>query len=97
MISEYCKETVLKTETKVMSGINYKYELRSFKSKNVASFGIVLYEIYVETQEKDRLNFYRTGGLFSDLEKAIRFFEKVTRNFATPYNLPYIVEDSFLF
>ena len=88
---------IIKTERSVHNRIVYKYELRSFESKNVASFGIVLYEICVEMKIKDSVTFYRTGGIFSDIERALMFFDMIRKNLATPYDLPYIIEDCFSF
>ena len=88
---------IIKTEEIINNGINYSYELRSFESKSVASFGIILYEICVKMKFKNSVTFYRTGGIFSDLEKALRFFEMLRKNLVTPYDLPYIIEDSFSF
>ena len=90
-------ESTIKTERFLCEGIRYKYELRSFEGKNVASFGITLYEIFVETYNSGKRSYYRTGGLFSDKEKALRFFDLLIRNLVTPHNLPYLIEDSFSF
>ncbi len=90
-------ESIVKSECTSHDGITYKYELRSFESRSVASFGIVLYEICIEMKIKDSISFYKTGGIFSDIERAMRFFEMLRKNLATPYDLPYIIEDSFSF
>jgi hypothetical protein len=34
-----------------------------------------------------------TSELFADVGRAIVFFERLVENYATPLNLPYIVED----
>ena len=75
----------------------YEYELRSFEGRDVASFGIVLYEIYSKLTTNEGTSFYKTGGLFSSLEKAIAFFDFLSENLASPTSIPYIVEDSFSF
>ena len=97
MQTEYNFSNIIKNENAVCDGINYNYELRSFESKSVASFGIVLYEICVKMKIKNKYTFYRTGGIFSDLDKALRFFEMLIKKLVTPYDLPYIIEDSFSF
>ena len=90
-------KSIIKTERFLCEGISYKYELRSFEGKSVASFGITLYEIFVEMRDESGTSYYRTGGLFSDKEKALRFFNLLTRSLVTPQNLPYVIEDSFSF
>lgn len=97
MIGAHNSKGIIKIERATHNGINYKYELRSFEGREVASFGIVLYEILVEMKIKDNITFYKTGGLFSDVERALRFFDMLRKNLATPYDLPYIIEDSFSF
>ena len=37
-----------------------------------------------------------TGELFSDVGKAISFFERLVKYLATPINLAYIVEDELV-
>ena len=71
----------------------YIYELREIDSKYVSSFEIVLYEIYVEEKTNKSVSFYRTGPLFSDLSTALRFFNFIKENLATPHNMPYVIED----
>jgi len=90
-------ESTIKTEEIIYNGVIYRYKLRSFEGKNVASFGITLYEILVEMWDEGDKSYYRTGGLFSDKEKALRFFDLLTRSLVTPGNLPYVIEDSFSF
>lgn len=97
MITESNLNVVIKSEEITRNEISYEYELRSFESRNVASFGIVLYELCAKMTVKSSVTFYRTGGIFSDLDKALRFFELITKNLASPYHLPYIIEDFLSF
>ena len=87
----------IKSEKKNQGETSYTYELRSFEGHSVASFGIILYEISVEMNCNGEISFYRTGGLFSDREKAIKFFNMISNRLATPRNMPYIIEDAFSF
>ena len=88
---------LIKSKNITHNGIEYIYELKSFEGGEVASFGIVLYEICVRLIKNSISSFYRTGGLFTDFEKAIRFFDFLCDNLATPQNIPYIIEDCFSF
>ena len=80
-----------------VEGKIYEYELKSFKGSAVASFGIILYEICATLTTKRGVSFYKTGGLFSSVDKALDFFNFITENLVTPQNLPYVVEDCFYF
>ncbi len=81
----------------VCNGLKYRYGLYEFSAEKVASFKITLYEIKADMETEDRTESYQTGGLFVNLKKALGFFEFLTKNLATPKNLPYLVEDSFSF
>ena len=48
-------------------------------------------------REGENLIFYRTGGIFTSIDKAMRFLAKLKENLATPRNIPYILEDSLSF
>ena len=89
--------TVIKSEEIENDGISYKYELAYFNSGSLASFEIPLYGITVKLEKEKESSFYKTGGLFTDLSKAIRFFELIKKSFATPYDLPYVIEDHIFF
>ena len=47
----------------------------------------------MEFKDSGKRSHGRTTELFSDLKKAVRFFEKLVANLATPIDLAYIVED----
>ena len=88
---------IIKRKSISCDGCVYEYELRGFEGREVASFGILLYEIHSKLTTNDGVSFYKTGGLFSSLEKAVAFFEFLSENLASPMSIPYIVEDSFSF
>lgn len=74
---------------------SYKYTLCVTKSDRVASYRLPLYSIRIEMWTSD--GYYteaRTGDIFSDLGKAVVFYERMVENLATPINLAYIVEDT---
>jgi len=71
----------------------YTYELREIDSKYISSFKLPLYEIYVEEKANGSISFYRSGPLFSDVSTALRFFNFIRENLATPHNMPYVIED----
>ena len=97
MITECGSSNLIKRKCVEKDGVTYTYELQSFEGKNVASFGIVLYEIIVKSTIDEKNSFYRTGGLFSNKEKALEFLRFLINSTVTPRNLPYVIEDSFSF
>ncbi len=87
------EKKIIKESTKIKDGIVYQYKLTSSKSVKVASFGMPLYSVEVimimdgeETQNEAK-------DIFSDIGKAVVFFDKISENLATPIDLPYIIED----
>ena len=72
----------------------YSYELTVRKGLETASFRIPLYSVGV-TMTDAYGNDTETvlTDAFSDEGKAIRFYEFVLRNLATPLNLSFILED----
>ena len=97
MKQTFITEDIIIREEENRCGIRYKYELRRFDSTSVASYDIPLYEIYVETEKEGTVTHYRTGGIFSGVEKAVKFFRMISGKLATPRDLPYVVEDCILF
>lgn len=73
----------------------YKYSLYMKESHRVASYKLPLYSIKIEmSSEESGYTEAESGDIFSDLGKASVFFDRLVDNLATPYNLPYIIEDS---
>ena len=85
----------IRTEIRESEGFEYRYELTEKKDFYVASYGIPLYSISVRMKKigSQKSTEGTAKNLFSDLKKAMRFFEKLVRNLATPIDLSYIVED----
>ncbi len=88
-----CK--TIRTEVREVDGIKYRYELTKRENRSVAGFGIPLYSFAVVMEFKDsgKRSEGNTTDLFSDSGKAMRFFDKLVSNLATPIDLAYIVED----
>ncbi len=90
------KEIVsIRTEVRESEGFEYRYELTERKEFFVASYGIPLYTISVRMKRvgSQKSTEGKAENLFSDLKKAMSFFEKLVRNLATPIDLSYTVED----
>lgn len=88
------KDTSIRTEFREKDGILYKYELKMRESLDLASYKIPLYAISIEMKrESGETTNADTSELFADVGRAIVFFERLVENYATPLNLPYIVED----
>jgi hypothetical protein len=88
-----CK--TVRTEVRESEGIEYRYELTERENTSVAGYGLPLYSVAVMMEFKDsgKRSHGRTTELFSDVKKALRFFDKLVSNLATPIDLAYIVED----
>ncbi len=88
--------TIIKDVTKTEFGITYRYLLTSVKSTKVTSFGMPLYSVEVIMTMNGRVTNYKAGDVFSDIGKAVVFFEKIVGNLATPIDMPYILEDMLI-
>lgn len=89
-------ETVRVREAEA-DGAHYHYELIMKKSKRVASYRLPLYSISVRMTDKDgKETKAELNDVFSDIGKAIVFFQKIVDNLVTPIDLPYIFEDQIL-
>ena len=72
----------------------YTYILIRREGALLASYKIPLYSIRAEMTTADgNTSYYEVRDIFSSEDKAIRFFNKLSQNLATPMNLPYIIED----
>ena len=90
------KEILMKSETVVSRGASYTYSLFVRESNRVASYRIPLYSITVEMTDTDGHRTYAEArDAFSDIGKAVVFYEKIMEHLATPLNLPYILEDEY--
>ena len=90
------KEILMKSNTVVFEGASYTYSLSVRESNRVASYRIPLYSVTIEMLDADgRRTFAEARDAFSDVGKAIVFYEKIMEHLATPINLPYILEDEY--
>ena len=95
MKSNATKSRTVRTEVREVEGIKYRYELTRRENRSVAGFGIPLYSfaVVMEFTDTGKRSEGNTTDLFADSGKAMRFFEKLVDNLATPIDLAYIVED----
>lgn len=85
---------VIRTNSINDDGAIYKYKLYMQESGNVASYKLPLYSIGIEMTDRDgNYTEARVADVFSDIGKALVFYERLVNNLATPLNLPYILED----
>ncbi len=88
---------IIRREERAADGYEYVYELTVNESDRVASFKLPLYSISVKMSKGgEALTYARSGDVFSNEKKAISFFEKIVENLATPIDLAYVLEDSFI-
>ena len=93
-----------KTQTEVIrlreaeaDGYKYRYQLIMKKSKRVASYRLPLYSIKVNLTDPDGIETCaELSDVFSDIGKAIVFYQSVVDNLVTPIDLPYIFEDQIM-
>lgn len=88
---------IVKEVTRWDNGILYRYVLYSSKSKRVASYSLSLYSIEVIMTKDGEVTKNTVEDIFSDVGKAVSFFEKISQNLATPIDLTYILEDRIAF
>lgn len=90
-------ETVVEKRTVKKDSMTYSYALLKHESKKLSSFRIPLYAIRIGlTDELGTYTEAQTDELFSDLGKAMVFYDRLIRNLATPIDLAYVVEDEIL-
>lgn len=88
---------IIKSETRDVKNGKCTYNLLMKESKRVASYGIPLYSVSVELcDEFGNITTAVTKDIFSDVGKAMVFFENVVKSRATPRELPYIAEDALV-
>lgn len=76
---------------------SYTYILSRKDSSIVASFKIPLYSIRAEMTDSDgSQSYFEISDVFASESTAIKFFEKLVHNLATPVDLPYVLEDEIL-
>ena len=92
------KTKYIRTRTLERDGIEYKYDLILKDGKRSDASEISLYSITVEMTEMgdETTTHSEAQDLFTDEERAIRFFEKLVEYLATPIDLAYVAEDEFL-
>ena len=85
-------ETV-KVDIREEEGCVIKYKLIKKKSLKVASYLMPLYSIEIELTKDGESTKNSVENLFSDIGKALVFYEQLVSNLALPSDLPYILED----
>ena len=94
MKKEKLLESVIRANTVLSDGNEYKYSLFARESANVASYRIPLYSISVKMTDSEGNETHATvGDIFADVGKALVFYDRLVRHLATPIDLPYILED----
>ena len=87
-------DKLIRREERECCGIKYIYELTSREADAVAAFRLPLYSIKISMTAPDQNpREANARDVFSSLEKATTFFDKIVRNLATPIDLIYILED----
>ena len=88
-----CDKLIRKEERQDGENI-YSYELLMREGDTVADFRLPLYSIRVDMTDKyGHKRQANARDVFSSIDKAIDFFDKIVRNLATPIDLAYILED----
>ena len=91
------EEAVIRSDEKKEGGFSCFYELIMRKSHNVSSYRIPLYSMRVKLIDGEgEESQAEIKDAFADIGKAVTFYEKLVRNFATPIDLAYILEDEII-
>ena len=93
MRSKKTEKEIIKDTTVTDGPIIYRYLLYASRSRKVASFNLPLYSIEIIMLKDGESSNCSSGELFSDVGKAISFYNKLKDNLATPIDLPFIIED----
>ena len=90
------KHEIIREERRETEGYILKYRLIKKKSLKVASYLMPLYSIEVELDSSGQITKNSVENLFSDIGKALVFYQQLIDNLASPADLPYILEDRIL-
>lgn len=94
MSNQKIYDRVLRREEKYDEFNAYSYELIMREGDAIASWRMPLYSIRVNMTDAKGVNRSADAkDIFSDINKAIDFFNKLVNNLATPIDLAYILED----
>lgn len=88
---------IIKDISRIENDITYRYVLSAKRSRKVASFQMPLYSIEVIMTKDGVTTKNSVNDVFCDIGKAISFYEQISRNLATPIDLPYVLEDKIAY
>lgn len=95
MRKKHCN--LVKKEEKSEDGYSYTYELLVRRGVRTADFGLPLYSIKISmTDPSGNRSEREATDVFSSSDEAVRFFDRLVRNLATPIDLCYVVEDEVI-
>lgn len=92
---EKTKNTTIRANVCEKNGTEYVYELIMNESLHVASYRLPLYSVSVKAVRNGTEEAAQTSDVFSDVGKAIAFFDRVVDGHTTPSELAYILEAEF--
>ena len=84
---------IVREELREAEGCTLRYRLIKKKSLKVASYLMPLYSIEVAIKRDGEWSKNTVENIFSDIGKALVFYEQIVENLASPADLPYILED----
>ena len=85
---------IIREENLELDGAHYTYTLSCGEGKSVANYGLTLYSIGIEMTDADgNKTKSELDEIFADSKRAFGFFQRLIENYATPIDLPYILED----
>ena len=87
---------IIKEQIRKQEGIILRYRLIKKKSLKVASYLMPLYSIEVALIKDGEITKNSVENIFSDVGKALVFYEQLVESLASPADLPYIIEDRIL-
>ena len=88
------RSKTVREELRYDDGMEYKYTLTVRRSDRTASYGLALYSVKAELVDNEGIHSEASLiDAFRSPEAAFRFFDHITRNLATPIDLPFVFED----
>ena len=85
---------VIREEKLELDGAHYTYTLSCGEGNSVANYGLTLYSVGIEMTDADgNKTRSQLDEIFTDSKRAFGFFNRLIENYATPIDLPYVLED----
>lgn len=86
-------KTIIKEDVKTDGKYTLTYRLYENAPRKIGRMSLSLYSIEIESESENSITKSEISEIFSDIGKALTFYNSLVENLATPINLHYILED----